>query len=122
MNTIEVGNRLVELVKAGSIPTVWEELYSDEIVSVEPYGGEMAVSTGKAALPAKDEWFSSTFETHGIDVLGPFPHGDEFAVYYSFDVTHRESGHRFPMNEVAVYKVADGKIVHERFFYMPMDM
>jgi ketosteroid isomerase-like protein len=38
-------------------------------------------------------------------------------VKYDFDVTFKPDGRRFRMAEIGIYKVADGKIVHEEFFY-----
>jgi len=33
------------------------------------------------------------------------------------DTTHKPSGQRSQMSEIAVYQVEDGKIVKEQFFY-----
>ena len=33
------------------------------------------------------------------------------------DVTDKKSGSRFPMCEIAVFEVKDGKIVTEQFFF-----
>jgi len=33
------------------------------------------------------------------------------------DTTHRPSGNRSTMSEIAVYEVKEGKIVKEQFFY-----
>jgi hypothetical protein len=38
-------------------------------------------------------------------------------VVFKMDVTFKPQSRRFQMEEVAVYKVADGKIVYEEFFY-----
>jgi ketosteroid isomerase-like protein len=50
-------------------------------------------------------------------VEGPFVADDKFAVHYNFDVTSKPTGKRQPMEEMALYTVKDGKIVHEHFFY-----
>ena len=36
---------------------------------------------------------------------------------FKIDVTYKPESKRFTMEEIAVYKVADGKIVYEEFFY-----
>jgi ketosteroid isomerase-like protein len=118
MTVLEIGKRLVEIVEAGDPSVAWNELYSDEIVSVEASGEEMRTVQGKEAIMAKGQWFDQMFEVHSAKVLGPYPNGDsEFAIHLTYDVTHKESGNRFPINEVAVYEIADGKIVHEKFYY-----
>jgi len=41
----------------------------------------------------------------------------QFAVKYEYDTTFKPTGERLQMIEMALYTVADGKIVHEHFFY-----
>jgi ketosteroid isomerase-like protein len=121
MTTMEVGNRLVELVRAGQEPTVWEELYHPEIVSIEAAGPERE-SKGLNAIRGKAEWFNSMFENHGVEVLGPYANEDKFAVHYCYDLTTKEGGHRIKMNEIALYQVKDDRIIWEKFYYDPAAM
>ncbi len=45
-------------------------------------------------------------------------HGDDrFAVIFEASGKEKATGKPFSMKEVAVYHVADGKIVREEFFY-----
>jgi len=118
MTTIEVANRLVELVKAKKEVEAMDELYHPDIVTVEP-AGEMREGKGIDVCKKKAEWFNSMFENHGVEILGPYPNEDKFAVHYNYDLTAKEGGHRFNMLEVALYQVADGKIVWEKFYYDP---
>jgi ketosteroid isomerase-like protein len=49
---------------------------------------------------------------------GPYPHGDDrFAVRFVYDITQKPTGRRVMMDEVAVFTVANGKIVREEFYY-----
>lgn len=121
MTTMEVGNRLVELVKAGQETAAMDELYSPDIVSIEA-GGETRESKGVDACKGKAEWFNSMFVNNGIEILGPYPNDDKFAVHYAYDLTSKDGGHRFVMSEVALYQVKDGKIVWEKFYYDPSMM
>jgi len=114
MTNLEIGTKLVELAKVHDYPTIYGTLYSPDIVSVEADGKEYV---GMAAIEAKNAWWESTTEVHGMEVSNPFPHADGFAVIWKMDVTDKESGHRFVMEEVAVYEVTDGKITKERFYY-----
>lgn len=55
---------------------------------------------------------------HSASAEGPFFHGDDrFSVIFKADTTNRETGERSQMHEVAVFTVADGKIVREEFYY-----
>jgi hypothetical protein len=74
-------------------------------------------SKGLAAVKAKGEWWTANHEVHSAHVEGPLVAGSHFAVTFKLDVTFKPQSKRFTMEEVAVYKVSDGKIVYEEFFY-----
>jgi hypothetical protein len=118
MSTLEIANELVSLVKEGKNAEAIEKLYSADIVSVEAVAGpEGDTVTGIEAVQGKLQWWMNSMEVHEAKVDGPFVNGDQFAVKFDYDVTDKASGQRYPMIEVAIYTVADGKISHERFFY-----
>jgi hypothetical protein len=52
-----------------------------------------------------------------VKVSEPQVNGDQFMVHYSIDATEKKSGARQKMEEEALYTVANGKIVEERFFF-----
>ena len=68
-------------------------------------------------MKAKGEWWAANHEVHSVVVEGPLVAGSHFAVVYKLDVTFKPQSKRFKMEEIGVYKVADGKIVYEEFFY-----
>jgi ketosteroid isomerase-like protein len=94
-------------------------LYSDDIVSMEAGAppGQSREAKGIAAVKAKGEWWVANHEVHSAVVEGPLVAGSHFAVVFKLDVTFKPQSRRFTMEEVAVYKVVDGKIVYEEFFY-----
>jgi ketosteroid isomerase-like protein len=97
-----------------------EQLYADDIVSVEAVAMENMPRTmeGKEAIKGKHTWWVENNELHDAEVKGPFPHGeDRFTVYYRFDITSKPAGQRTQMHEVALYTLKDGKIAREEFFY-----
>jgi hypothetical protein len=119
MTTQDVADELVELCSEGKFSEAIEALYSDDIVSMEasaPPGGSRE-SKGIAAVKGKAQWWAENHEVHGCEVDGPLVAGSHFTVTFSLDVTFKPQNKRFTMEEVAVYKVADGKIVYEEFFY-----
>jgi len=119
MTTLDIGNKLVALVRAGQGQEAIETLYAADIVSVEamaPPGGSRE-TTGVAACLAKGKHWREANELHGAKVEGPFPHGDRFAAVLTYDITPRASGKRTTLAEVAVYTVKNDKIVREEFFY-----
>jgi SnoaL-like domain len=119
MNTHDVAITLVKLCSQGKFKEATEQLYSQDIVSVEagaPPGGSRE-SKGLDAVLAKGEWWTSNHEVHSALVEGPLVAGDYFVVTFKMDITFKPESKRFQMEEIGLYKVADGKIVHEEFFY-----
>lgn len=119
MTIQEIANTLVKLCSEGKFREATEALYSPDIVSMEasaPPGGSLEAK-GLPAIMAKGAWWVANHEIHGCVVEGPLIAGAHFAVTFKMDITFKPTAKRFPMEEVAVYKVADGKIVYEQFFY-----
>jgi hypothetical protein len=119
MTIQEVANTLVKQCSQGKFQEAMEALYSPEIVSMEAGAppGQSREAKGMAAVRAKGEWWAANHEVHGCVVEGPLVAGNHFAVTFKLDVTFKPQSKRFTMEEVAVYKVVDGKIVYEEFFY-----
>jgi hypothetical protein len=65
----------------------------------------------------KGEWWENTFEVHSSKASDPVVADNWFSVKFDMDTTHKPSGQRSKSSELAVYKVEDGKIVREQFFY-----
>jgi hypothetical protein len=119
MNTLQIGTKLVELVRAGRDREAQETLYAADAVSVEAGAmpGMDRTVKGLAAIRGKGEWWYGNHEVHSLKVTGPFPHDERFIVIFDMDVTNKQSGQRIQMQEAGLYTVAQGKIVKEEFFY-----
>ena len=74
----------------------------------------------KASRPCKAkgnrEWAQIVRST-SVKVAGPLVAGYNFSVAFKLDVTFKPEAKRCAMEEIAMYKVADGKIDYEEFFY-----
>ncbi|MBT8495453.1 MAG: nuclear transport factor 2 family protein [Deltaproteobacteria bacterium] len=122
MSAKEIGEKLVAYCKQGKNADAINELYADNVVSVEAAQSPAAEMprelNGKEAILGKNKWWSENHEVHSAEVNGPFPHGDnKFAVQFNYDVTFKPASQRMQMNEIAVYEVQDGKVAREEFFY-----
>ncbi len=119
MTTQEVANQLVHMCSQGKFEEATNSLYSPDIVSVEPSAppGGSRESKGIAAVKAKGEWWTTNHDVHSSVVEGPLIAGPYFAVTFRLDVTFKPQSRRFTLEELAVYRVENGKIVHEEFFY-----
>jgi ketosteroid isomerase-like protein len=118
MTTHEVADKVVKLCSAGKFADALA-LYSPDIVSMEAGAppGQSRESKGIEAVKAKGEWWTANHDVHSATVEGPLVAGQYFTVTFKLDITFKPESKRFTMEEVAVYKVADGKIVYEEFFY-----
>jgi hypothetical protein len=119
MTTKEVADKLVHLCSEGKFEEAMKAFYSPDIVSMEAGAppGQSREAKGIAAVQAKGEWWVANHEVHGIKVEGPLVAGSHFSVVFKLDITFKPEKKRSTMEEVAVYKVVNGKIVYEEFFY-----
>jgi len=118
MTTQQVAEKVVHLCRSNKFMEAME-FYSPDIVSVEAGAppGQSREAKGIAAVKAKGEQFMAAHEIHSTTIEGPLVAGEHFAVTYKMDMTFKPQNRRFTMEEIAVYKVVDGKIVYEQFFY-----
>lgn len=119
MSTTEIAQDLVNLCRAGKNMEAIDKYYSDNIVSVESMSapGMPAEMKGIDAVRGKNQWWLENHEIHSGEANGPYVGDNKFAVEFKYDVTQKASGKRMQMNEMALYTVEGGKIVHEHFFY-----
>ncbi len=119
MNTIELAQKYVALCKEAKFEQCLQELFAENAVSVEAWAppGVERTTSGLPALREKSRRWALDNEVHRSEVLGPFPNDQRFAVIFRFEVTHKPSGRRVPMEEVGLFTVESGKITREEFFY-----
>lgn len=120
MTLNEIAAELVAGCREGRELANLDAIYADDAVSVEAADpmGMGREAHGREAIRGKHEWWANAFEVLEADVSDPYPHGDDrFAVRFSLKAKSKETGEVSDMDEIAVYHVADGKIVREEFFY-----
>ena len=110
--TEEVAKKVVELVRKQAWYEALDQLYDNDIVSVEATAPE---TRGKEGVRGKIDWWVKAMEVHRFDADGPFVGHDRFVVKYDAEVTDKESKERRKLSEVGVYTVKSGKIVREEF-------
>ncbi len=118
MTAQEVANRLIQLCREGKDVDAINELYDDNIVSLEPEGTPRSGKTvgKKAILESTYRWYSSVEQLHSGRISDPIVSGNFFACTMNFDITFKGQG-RNRMDELCVYEVKDGRIVTTQFFY-----
>jgi ketosteroid isomerase-like protein len=118
MTTKEVADRLVQLCRDGKIEEAKLELFTEDTVSLEPAEGLLPKETkGLKAIQQKAELFISMVEEfYGNTITEPFVAGDYFSVGWISQL-QMKGQQRQTNSEICLYKVRDGKIVSEQFFY-----
>ena len=117
MDTKEIAQKVVELVRKQAWYEALDTLYDDDIVSVEAHAGagNSPETRGKENVRGKIDWWLNAMEVQSFIADGPFVAHDLFVVRYDADVTEKESKERRQISEVGVYTVKNGKIVREEF-------
>jgi len=117
MSIETVAHKFAELCRQGKNSDVMRTMYSPTIVSIESDGKKTA---GQQHVIKKSEDRIAEHLFYGETVAGPFFNGatpDQFAVFFTFDLTPNATGKRITFEEVAVYTVGeDDQITREQFF------
>jgi hypothetical protein len=117
MDTKEVGQKVVELVRKQAWHEALDTLYDKNVVSVEAFtfDGSSPETRGIKDVREKvDEWLDM-MQIHSFTANGPFVANDRFVVQFDAEITNKKSKERRKLSEVGVYTVKDGKIVREEF-------
>lgn len=118
LSTQEVAARFYELAKEEKWFEIQNELFADNVRSVDPPNSPyFPYAEGIAAVRKKGEDFVKLIETvHKAVTTEPIVAGHHFAVGRDKDLTVKGLG-RIQINQIMLYEVKDGKIVLEQFFY-----
>lgn len=117
MTNQEVGNRLVSLLREGKFMDVYSELFHEDAKHIEPQSENFPLLESRAAIVAKDEAMAEHISgAHGLEVGDAIVSKSYIAIPFKMTAELKD-GNEFPMDEIIVYKVENGKILSEQFFY-----
>lgn len=118
MTTQEIANRLVAMCRNGQTEEAKEELFAQDIISIEPREGILPKETrGMDGIRKKAGLFVSMVEGFYSDTISdPIVAGDYFSLSWTSDLKMKGEP-RQTNSELCVYKTSGGKIVSEQFFY-----
>ena len=118
LTTQEVAARFNEFAKQEKWFEIQDELFADNVKSIDPPGSPyFGYAEGKAAVRKKGEDFVKRIEeAHKRYTTEPVIAGNHFAVGREVDITVQGYG-RIQINEIMLYEVKDGEIISEQFFY-----
>ena len=118
MTAAEIANQLVTMCRQGQVEEAKEALFADDVVSIEPMEGLLPKETkGMQAIREKAKLFDSYVEHFYSNIISdPVVAGDYFSLAWQSDLQMKGQP-RTTNSEICVYKVKDGKIISEQFFY-----
>lgn len=118
MTSKEVAARFEQLARQEKWFEIQDELFADEVRSVEPATATyLHNAEGRAAVRKKGEdWIKRIEAVHSTYTTAPVVGGNYFSVGRGFDLTVKDLG-RVKVDEIMLYEVKDGRIVLEQFFY-----
>ena len=107
-------HELLDDVRNGKIMDAMKQYYADDVVMTEPAYGE---TVGLAANLEREQKFVDSVKAFNNFEATAVAVGDGVSLYENvMDWTDVE-GNDIHVEQVAVQKWKDGKIVHERFYY-----
>lgn len=118
----KIATAVMDHNRVNDIEPLLQAHYAEDCVSVEASGadGGPREAVGLEAIRAKHDWWAAQMEMHDGDLEGPYLFDpDRFAIRFTMDATNKQTGERMQGAEIALYTVANGKIVREEFFWQP---
>jgi hypothetical protein len=122
VTTQEIADRYHELATQGKWFEIQDELFGEDVESVEPPDAParyryLKNAEGKANVRKKaEEWVSRVEKVHDQYFSAPVVAGNRFAMAWGIDADVAGIG-RVRIDEIMMYEVKDGGIVLEQFFY-----
>ena len=119
MSTAEVAQKWAEHCRAGRWDKAQEELYDQNCVSLEMAGAQgfpERVEGMEAIIKKGEHWSEMVEEFHGAEIEGPIVAGDHFSAVMKMDITMKGQPRKVD-EEIGLFRVENGKIVSEQFFY-----
>lgn len=118
MNLKEKIEDMNRMIISGNNMEAFEKYYHDDVVMQE---NNQPPTNGKSAnrdreQKSREQMMASIEQFHGAHAKAVAVGDDTTMVEWSFDMTYK-GGQRSKMEQVAVQKWKDGKIIHERFYY-----
>lgn len=109
-----ISNKLIELLRNQDFIGAYQDLFSDDAESFDPLNPHPSPLKGLAKLLEREKQFLSEVTILTLEVSDAIQAGNYFAIrlFMQFRLDEKE----ISIDELCIYKVADGKIVRQQFF------
>jgi ketosteroid isomerase-like protein len=115
MSLKELVEDLNSMILKGQILEALEKHYADDVIMQE---NEQPPTVGKEANREREKQFlANVVEFRGAEVKAVAVGDNVTMVEWFYDYTHKEWG-KITHDQVAVQRWKDGRIIHERFYYV----
>jgi hypothetical protein len=117
MTTQEVANKIVTNCRSGNFFENYDELYSENVVKYESVSGPERETKGLKAVLNSSKNFHTTIEkVLNREVSEPLVAGNYFVFRLCQEFQLKGIGYH-KLDELCLFKVKDGKIIYEEYFY-----
>lgn len=117
MNTNQIANKLKEMLQNGHFEMAQKEFFAEEAISIEPIESGIPPTKGLQAILQKGQNFRDSVEQfHSLEVSSPISTFNYISIALKVELTFKGQS-KTTMEEIIVYKIENGKIVEEQFFY-----
>jgi len=111
----EIANGLKEMVSEQRFVDAYQQLFADDSESIDPLNTSGQPIKGLETLLAREKDFLSRVTIQQISLSEPIIAGSYFTLSLKMSFEIQGQGH-MEVDELCVYKVADGKIISQQFF------
>ena len=112
-DTAKLDAELNDMIRQGRALEAFEKFYAEDVVMME---NDLAFEGKETNRKREAEFFGNIQEVHDAGIGATAVQGDVSFCEQWFEATFKD-GNRVRMEEVAVRKWKDGKVIHERFYY-----
>jgi hypothetical protein len=119
MTTQAIADKVVANCISGNFLANYQELYADDVVAYEPRDSQLGEreTKGLAAVMARAAQFHEQIEkVLSKQVYPPVVAGNYFTFRLTQEFELKNIGY-FKLDELCMFRVKDGKIVYEEYFY-----
>lgn len=115
MTTEQIAQRLVELYNDGKAVEAEKELYAQNVISHEQYT-DQPISGLENIIAKTTAAFANATKVNRSEATKFFVNNDSFLVVFELDMVMKD-GRVMKGTEYGFYKVSDGKVSEEYFFF-----
>ena len=109
-----ISDRLIYLLKNKEFVKALTELFSEDVVSIDPLNPAPGGIKGLGVLIERERDFLTKVSILNLDISEAIHAGNYFSI--SLFMNFIMNGRKMILDELCIYKVCEGKIISQQFF------